>query len=547
MALLYWRYHKAVFTVFACIACFLAPLAFSFDFTSFLHAKEAVLVAALVLMSFLAYGMWPQIRAGVTKLAPLWIWVALSTLQMLVSPPASQTLNAVGLVRWTLALILVSYMFAVKCKLLLKWCAASTVAVAVLGLVQYVDLLPWLFPKFDNYTQRMYSVFGNQDLFGGYLALGMPLLFWYCLRDRRGITYAATTVVVVALLLSGSRSSWLAAFAGIVVLVVAGRRRFLLRPIMITLSTIALAALLAVLLVPQATSARVANTLGERDDGYHSRMAMWRAGLAMFIDAPLLGVSIGNYAYWSPRYVGSFLCHQDKAPAFDVERHADQPHCELVRIAAETGLVGMSCWLWFLMRLARNAHCGESEDKTALWGIIGSCAVFSMFNGLFDSIPHLLIALLAAAGLMGKNTLYSERHAFFPHAALVAVTLAICILEIWIILIPSYKQRAADAAQLQGQPCLYLYQQAVARQWARPEAYKHYGFALASLRDDRSAIQAFKQALVQSDTGDLYLVLSILTLQAGDTNAAQKWASECLKRWPNHKDALQVLFLAKGK
>src|SRR5204863_422971 len=88
---------------------------------------------------------------------------------------------------------------------------ASAVVVAALALLQYAGWASYLFPVFPTYTQAMYSVFGNQDLLGGYMAIAVPLALARFIHRPRVIWAAATLAMVVTLVVSGCRSAWLAA------------------------------------------------------------------------------------------------------------------------------------------------------------------------------------------------------------------------------------------------------------------------------------------------------------------------------------------------
>src|SRR5690606_10121853 len=230
---------------------------------------------------------------------------------------------------------------------------ASGGIVAVLGILQYAGLLPFLFPAFPGYDQRVYSVFGNQDLFGGYLAVTLALALATPAAARRAQARALgiAPVLFAGLLLSGSRSAWAAAAVGGVVALSSARPSR--RRIVVFGSAILLAGAVTVLLAPESTISRARSAFSGDDVGVRARAWIARGTIDMVRDRPILGVGPGNYGYWSPRYLGDVL----RAPGGDVlyrdERRVDHPHSEFLDILAETGVMGLIFAGVMFLRLLR--------------------------------------------------------------------------------------------------------------------------------------------------------------------------------------------------
>lgn len=525
----------------ACLAFLIVPVAFSFHFTSFLHAKELVLATLLILMSFFTKSTGARACPGFRLLMPLAVWLMVSLGFLLTVSPVSFIDGAVEASRLALMLVFALYLFCIQPSERLFLCLlSSTVLIALLGILQYAGSLSWLLPHFPGYTQPAYSVFGNQDLFGGYLALAWPALFLLS-RQRAGWSAAALALVTGGLLVSGSRSAWLAAAGGTLVAVACQRDWSASRRINVLVVLVAVGTMI---LLPQATIHRVARTFDDRDEGFHARVVFWRAGVHMFLDKPLRGMGLGNYAYWSPEYVGDVVSRSGSPPLFDVERHATQPHSEPMRILAETGLAGALCWLWFLWRVLKGSHAGGT-DVCAGWGILASLLIFGLFNGVLDSVPHMMAGFLALSMVHGRDDIQKAPKRVGARGLAVA-TLVVCLAEVCLVLMPSYLQRAADAAEPKSQRKLSLYERAAKYPVVTPEVYKHYGFALAEIGRDDEAIAALQMALQSRNTGDIYLTLSILALERRDCTAARKWANQCLRRWPGNADAQRVLGACAG-
>lgn len=521
----------------ACAALVAGATAYSFEFMSFLHAKEAVLCAALLACALAGgFGGVPR-RNSVSFLFPLAVWVFASLLRTAVLPVAVMPDAFAESFRWLLLLALTLLLHVPAT--LPPWreriqgaFVASGVVVAVLGLVQYAGLAPSLFPVFEGYTQRVYSVFGNQDLFGGYIAMALPVAAWIGLRRTSGPWpgLAAVVVMTTALGISGSRSAWLAAAVGTGVVLAFGR------PFSGRIKYFAMGLVLAVgattALAPDATVLRVRQTVHGPDEGREARTWLWCSAWDMFADSPLLGVGMGQYRYWSPSYLGDRLRESPNPQPFDVERHADQPHSEPLRLLAETGLLGLFCWVWLLWKL-RRARGPE-------WGPLAAFGVFALFNGPFDSVAHMLPVLLLMASLAERGD---------PRGAALrrrlnrswGLALAVVAFECWTILVPSYMLRQAEDAQLAGADAESEYARVLAWPWRNARAWKNLGIALADAGRDEEAYQAFLRAREGLDTGDIYLALAALAVQRNDPAAARHWAEECLRRWPGNEEAGQIL------
>jgi len=414
----------------------------------------------------------------------------------------------------------------------------STVLVAALGVLQYAGLLPGLFPTFEDYGQRVYSVFGNQDLYGGYLAIGIPLLVRRFLTRTRLDTVALLGIVVLlaGLLISGSRSAWLAVAVGVLIAIpyrhVTRLGTAMLGGVCMTI------VVLTVWLAPAATSHRFAMTLGPEDHGGRLRLWFWDGTLRMVRDAPIAGQGLGNYGYWSPRYLGEALHAPGGHTHAHNELHTVRAHCEPLEILAEAGLIGSCCWLWMLVRLIR---CRGPE-----WGGLAALLTFSLFNAAFHSAPHALAGLLLAGMLLAQRgtAVGAEAPGESLDAAygLAALTIMMSAFFMWAVLLPSYWLQAAEDRYLAGKPCLPQYERVVEHPWPNARAREEYGVALSEAGRLEEAYYQFERALDGRDTGSLYLALGALAQSLGDHRRARQWLDACFYRWPSSAALWEVRF-----
>lgn len=523
---------------FVCAAVALCAVVYSFRLTSFLHVKELALCVALCAMAATVILRGQLSWSGCAAFLPLWVFLGCALAFHGVIFPAQVRSDAlVEVARWVLLLLVTAFAYdllahAAWRQRITDAISASSVLVAVLGLIQYAGLCPSLFPVFEDYTQRVYSVFGNQDLYGGYLAIGAPLLVHRFLlpASMNWLALGGLMAVIPGLLISGCRSAWIAAAVGVALSIpyrrVGLRRAAVLAGVAVGLSVVTVWA------TPAPTIHRVTRSFRSEDEGVWARLWFWDGAVRMWRDRPVLGVGLGNYAYWSPRYLGEALRASGGQTRLNRELHTDHPHSEPLQGLAEGGLIYVLCWFWMFSRLGRT--------RGPEWGGLAALIAFALFNGPLQSVAHALAGLLLAAMLLARRP-GKLRHSRAATYTAPAASLAVAMFMMWAVVLPSYRLRAAEDAHLAGKPCLHLYERAVSHPWPNAEAHKEYAIALAEAERDVDAYREFESALEGLDTGDVYLAMAILAAKLGDGEAATQRARGCLQRWPSNKDAIELL------
>jgi O-antigen ligase len=284
---------------------------------------------------------------------------------------------------------------------LIVFATAATVVVGI-GLVQY-----WT-PGVAGFEVR--ATFGNRNVYGGFLALALPLLLGILLHeDCRGrrVWLGLTILAGITTLLSGG-SLLAIAFGSAVVAMFSGPRLFW------AVAALVLLLVLAAPWLPRDNLAGAFDTIAAFDaNGAPARRyTEWQAAAAMAQDNPWLGVGIGNYQENVGRYFGTL-------PAAAVKAEADSQCLHLV-LASSLGIPALLCFLGLLLYHARLAagvffrttagvNCGPAI------GVLGSIIAFNV-NSLFApllvrGIGVTLVFVLAlgaalAAGDDGGNAGY---------------------------------------------------------------------------------------------------------------------------------------------
>lgn len=515
-------------------------LVFSFRNTSFNHPKELVTGIGLCILALSTLTCGPGVCRGFAAFLPLWLLVLFGALCHVVGGIAQVPSDTVvTLVRTGTLLLAPALCWDLlarepwRLRLMVTIVLSATVA-ACLGLLQYLGWLDAMFPVFSGYPQRIYSVFGNQDLFGGYLSLAIPAAIHGLRHSRlaRPVCSLSLPVLVTALLLSGSRSAWLAAAVGSAVAfaqIWPSRREMLLLAVCVMLPAIFVAGP-----APDATVKRLAGTFSEEDVGGRARLWFWDGTAPMIGDHPLVGVGPGNYAYWSPSYMGEALKSTAGQRHYHNELLVEHPHSEPLLILAETGLVGAALVGWMLVRV--SLHGGPE------WAPLAALMCFSLFNAPFQCIPFGLTGILLVTSLLARRPLAeaSQKGRQLCVGLAIVATFSFTAFHVWAVYIPSLRLRAAEEVHMDGGDPLRLYEACASHSWPNATAHLRYGLALAEAGKAEEAESQFKEALERMDTGEVYLLLATISAKRGRIDEARQWLGKCLERWPDNRSAMSL-------
>ncbi|MDE3087961.1 MAG: O-antigen ligase family protein [Chloroflexota bacterium] len=286
---------------------------------------------------------------------------------------------------------------------------------AAIGIYQFLFRVgPEGFTLFDRFM-RAYGTFEQPNPYAGYLALIAPVALGVVLTvnskqstvnskaDRWSLftaycllftAWGALVAMLAAVVMSWSRGAWLGVAAGLVVaIIVQSRRAFVLSIIAAFVLTFVIL-LSSISVIPGAISARfsgvgdyfgVFDVRGVKvDDSNYAiveRMAHWQAAAEMFVDYPLLGVGIGNYAPVYPAYA---------LPGWsDPLGHA---HNYYLNVAAETGLIGLIAyqilWLAAFWQSWRAVRVTRGWQRGVAAGLLGMLVALSIHNGFDDLFVH---------------------------------------------------------------------------------------------------------------------------------------------------------------
>ncbi len=222
---------------------------------------------------------------------------------------------------------------------------------AAYGYIQAVFALgPEAFIRAANL--RVYGTFGQPNPYAGYINIPLSIALALMLLGSNWTTriLAGITAAILggAEYLTQSRGGQIAIAVVFLFIIIAGMPRLRKPLALLGLFSLGVVALFLVGWIPTYVLTPAFSKLGliqisftnPSTDDYPTaeRLAHWIAGLRMFFDHPLTGVGIGNYpSAYSQYYVTIFVNSLGHA------------HNYYINIAAETGAIGLTAFLLFLM------------------------------------------------------------------------------------------------------------------------------------------------------------------------------------------------------
>jgi O-antigen ligase len=220
-------------------------------------------------------------------------------------------------------------------------------------------------------------------------------------RPRRLLAHAAIVLgcylSLWAVSASGSRSSLLGSAVALLVLVVLrpglGFRRALARLLVLSVAVVGVGAgLLATGQLPTTLEERITRSLDSTDSDAQSHLVadrehLFDAGVAAFMESPLLGTGLDNFRYVTPRY--------------DIEASQQLPHNLWLQLLVQVGAIGtlamaalLAVWAADVLGAMRRV---DPIDGELLWALAAALAgiltIFLFAPEMLDRHYWLVVAL----------------------------------------------------------------------------------------------------------------------------------------------------------
>jgi len=236
-----------------------------------------------------------------------------------------------------------------KNRIFFLWCfAVGTLWAAIYGILQHSGGI-WIIsvPKME----RVISTFGNPIFFGVYLTISIPILAVVLSGGKeynlplKILSSSALILGLVAMYYTATRASWLAlGFIVLVYILFLSKFRSWQKLIFLVLVIIAGGFFLY-----------KTRSVWTRQQAH---LLIWRDTMRMWVERPVFGVGAGLFHINFPDYASDELraiWPQDRAIVNDA-------HNEFVQTLAETGIVGISVFLWVFVTFFASAYRFISDE-----------------------------------------------------------------------------------------------------------------------------------------------------------------------------------------
>jgi len=309
-------------------------------------AAQILLAVALAA----ACGLAPSRAASLARLKwvllPLALYCAWTVLAALAAPDVALALAS--LKKFYLLLIIPLTPLLAPGQNRLAWISRAIIAVALLsavvGLVQYGTHAGG-----NDLLDRITGFMGHWMTYSGLLMLALVLLAAYGLHTGwkwLSLWIPAAAVLALAIVLSQTRNAVLGAAAGTVVVLLLGMALERKRRYGMFLAILVLGAASAWLLAPAPMQQRFRSGLDPGDPNTRNRIELYGTSMRIIRDNPWFGVGPRNVKLEALKYRNA-----NEFPDW-LYQHM---HNNVLQVAAETGLPGLTFWLWFMLGLAWNS------------------------------------------------------------------------------------------------------------------------------------------------------------------------------------------------
>ncbi|MCB9358672.1 O-antigen ligase family protein [Candidatus Woesearchaeota archaeon] len=229
---------------------------------------------------------------------------------------------------------------------------------SIYGFFQFFGVDYGLFVNYfgsrTEYGMRIFTLFGNPNILGGFCVFMLPVIVGYWIKNRgdlkRQIIFAILFILnFLSLLMSQTRGSWIAFFASVILFIALYYRRYgftFIKKYRISLTIICLTIIIASLFVGYFL-------LSSKDftdpTSANIRLFYYSNTLDMISESPsslLFGRGIGSFNVYYPLYRDNRVAYHTGEK--NAEYRVEHPHNEHLEILNDVGIFGYLVFLWII-------------------------------------------------------------------------------------------------------------------------------------------------------------------------------------------------------
>ncbi len=269
-------------------------------------------------------------------------------------------------------------------------------------------------------VDRAFATFGNPIYLGMFLGMVFPLATACFLRhEHTEYSKPVLTMLVISLVLIGAvlfftfaRGAWLGTgLACAIVMLLSLRLLWHKKMVILAFAAILLIGYAFTLLPSKNTTYEVASRAASTfklEGSNIPRVEMWKATLPMIADRPLLGSGPDTFKLAFPKYKPAQWVTTFQDPQID------RAHNELLQIAATTGLLGVTGFLWlviamFFAGMRRFFKIRQRNGKVIILGLLAAAFSFLVqveFNPNSLSVAPIFWAIIGL--IFNASTSFEE-------------------------------------------------------------------------------------------------------------------------------------------
>lgn len=265
---------------------------------------------------------------------------------------------------------------------LAKFIAVTAILTSIYGLYQWrivgIEVNPSLTDLTinQNLGARVFSSFGNPNVYGEFLVLSIPFFFPLFLKTKN-VVYKILIVlsslpVLLMLFKTGSRSAWVAFAVCIFIFVFLWNKKYI--PILIVLG------LAAIPFLPSSIYNRLMTIFNPNDTSLKYRQMIMGPALVMLRDYWITGVGLGSKTV-------SLIYQRYKSFGLTTVAHT---HNLFIQLWLEAGILSILSFIMFMFRLAKNSYIKINKFKNSKQSLIISASLASTLGilvmGLADYV-----------------------------------------------------------------------------------------------------------------------------------------------------------------
>lgn len=265
---------------------------------------------------------------------------------------------------------------------LAKFIAVTAILTSIYGLYQWrivgIEVNPSLTDLTinQNLGARVFSSFGNPNVYGEFLVLSIPFFFPLFLKTKN-VVYKILIVlsslpVLLMLFKTGSRSAWVAFAVCIFIFVFLWNKKYI--PVLIVLG------LAAIPFLPSSIYNRLMTIFNPNDTSLKYRQMIMGPALVMLRDYWITGVGLGSKTV-------SLIYQRYKSFGLTTVAHT---HNLFIQLWLEAGILSILSFIMFMFRLAKNSYIKINKFKNSKQSLIISASLASTLGilvmGLADYV-----------------------------------------------------------------------------------------------------------------------------------------------------------------